>query len=655
MDINLGPQSGPEAYKVAQQKVADYNEKHNRELAKIDITETGDVIVAICDDFCRRVHETVPQAGDIVLVDATSNLDRHDTKLFHLICPTPVGGLPLGTLIVSREDEDTLDSALALYESILPEKAFFGRGIKVGPKIFMTDDATAERNALLKKWPDATLLLCVFHLLQAFWRWLWESKHKIEKEDRPLIFIAFREVLYATTEIEFKKKEKALLRHKSVRKYQNLAKHLKEDILPRKDEWSLITRFKNSYSTNNVNTTNYAEVSFRITKENQFGRVKAYSFAELLEIVLDDSEYYAKRCIDIGNNRTSQFYNQKSRYLPKNTSIDASKISKLGNGVPNSFLVPSEFEDGKFYEVNMDLRVCECRQGMLRGPCKHKQIVAANFEIATPDVIPSSDSMTDCKLRAFYHFVGTGVHKDINWYRPLTCADEMEAPTDGFNNCDIFNFMRVAQDETVAESHDDEDEYFVPEDEVQHSEEVDTEDEQSDDDDFRPDYMAYDSDGEMITEEPSVENLSVEQILEYFELNLQKFSENVKSRLLNEFDYYRKPVARFSKQLDTLQKSTPGMFSKALYGFCDDVNFSAKKGQKTGRYIGINNTHKARRVYKIRGSGSAPKGRPSKSTRPREKSDEPTSTILPSKVRKTKHPHSLSNAVAAIRVAEKKH
>ena len=47
----------------------------------------------------------MPQSGDIVLVDATSNLDRHDTKLFHF-CPTPVGGLPLGTVSTTKEDEE---------------------------------------------------------------------------------------------------------------------------------------------------------------------------------------------------------------------------------------------------------------------------------------------------------------------------------------------------------------------------------------------------------------------------------------------------------------------------------------------------------------------------------------------------------------------
>ena len=77
----------------------EYNEWHGMELAKMSQTENGETIVAICDSFFCRVHENLPQAGDIVLVDSTSNLDRHDTKLFHIICPSPAGGMPLGNIM----------------------------------------------------------------------------------------------------------------------------------------------------------------------------------------------------------------------------------------------------------------------------------------------------------------------------------------------------------------------------------------------------------------------------------------------------------------------------------------------------------------------------------------------------------------------------
>ena len=125
-------------------------------------------------------------------------------------------------------------------------------------------------------------------------------------------------------------RQRKLFSNQTVTRCKNLLDHLTNNIFPWKEDWSQVTGFKNIYSTNN------AEISFVITKENQYDRVKEYSFAELLDIVSDNSVHYVHGCIDIGNNRTSQFQNQKSRYLPKKCSIDVSKISVIENNMPNS-------------------------------------------------------------------------------------------------------------------------------------------------------------------------------------------------------------------------------------------------------------------------------------------------------------------------------
>ena len=91
-------------------------------------------------------------------------------------------------------------------------------------------------------------------------------------------------------------------------------------------------------------------------------------FTDLLDIVLDDSEYYVQRCIDIGNNRICKLVNQKSRYLYTKTNIDISRIEDLGD---YTYRVPSEQEKNLFYFVDMSIGLCECPIGLLKGPCKH--------------------------------------------------------------------------------------------------------------------------------------------------------------------------------------------------------------------------------------------------------------------------------------------
>ena len=97
----------------------------------------------------KNIPKVLPQSGDVVLVDATSNLDRQDTKFHRFLVPSPAGGLPIGYMITSGESEELLTEAMeAFRDKVLPSHAFFKRGAKRGPMLFITDDADAEINAL---------------------------------------------------------------------------------------------------------------------------------------------------------------------------------------------------------------------------------------------------------------------------------------------------------------------------------------------------------------------------------------------------------------------------------------------------------------------------------------------------------------------------
>ena len=625
IENKFGSINGVDAYQRAVDKIKQYNDRHGLKVAKIAQTEKGETIVATCDPFCRRIHENLPQAGDIVLVDATSNLDRQDTKLFHIICPSPAGGMPLGNIIVSREDEPTVSAGFELYQSLLPAGAFFGRGAATGPKIAMTDDSQVEQSSLSKIWPNVTLLLCVFHLLQALWRWEWNSDRKIDKHDRPTLFNLFKNLLYAKTDSEYVDAKNNLFGDPTVDKYPQFVKHLNEDILPRKDEWAMCVRSQRKLYTHNVNTTNYVEISFRITKDNQFNRVKAYNLPDLLEIVLDDSAYYVQRCIDIGNNRVSQIKNQRSRYRLKKCNIDRSKIVSLDNGVPNSYLVPSERIEGKMYEVNMDLGVCQCEIGKLRGPCKHKQIVADHFKIACSDLLPENDP----KVRAFYHFLATGIHQNSNWYRSLN--QEVATNGDNFNNPDLFGFMREhdSTNEIPPLEGDENDEQLVSDDVIDDSIDMDV--------------------------EPGLSN-DTEKMKQDFKDAVLEFRQEVLDRVNEDPDTYSKCIKSFTKQLKMMSSMNHSRFQKCLFSLVDAKSMPVKKGRrKIARNIPVQKTSKSRRLYKIRGSQGAPKGRPTGDI-VKSKNTETVYHCLPKqKGRKRKNPHSISASVSANRAAEKKH
>ena len=174
VEDKMGIFNGVQAYERLKSFCREFDEKNQlieklpegEKYAAIKQTEGGETVVVILDRFMRRVHAMIPQSGDMMIVDATSNLDRSDTKLFHLMCPSAIGGLPLGTLIVTKEDESTIRVALETLKENLPEDAFYGRGRNLGPHLAMTDDCLAERNALRTVWPAMIALLCHFHILQ---------------------------------------------------------------------------------------------------------------------------------------------------------------------------------------------------------------------------------------------------------------------------------------------------------------------------------------------------------------------------------------------------------------------------------------------------------------------------------------------------------
>ena len=153
-----------------------------------------------------RVHET-RQAGEMAFMDSSGSLDRYNNPVFFMCTHHPCGALPLGVWVTSSQSQPCLENCLEKLKFILPSHAFGGKGPQKGPDIFMTDDDTGQRQALRVHWQQATLLLCIFHFLQATWRWLLDSKHSILKDDRQHLMSIMQDLVFAKTQQEFEEIE----------------------------------------------------------------------------------------------------------------------------------------------------------------------------------------------------------------------------------------------------------------------------------------------------------------------------------------------------------------------------------------------------------------------------------------------------------------
>ena len=106
----------------------------------------------------------------LVLMDATYKTCKLALPLFFLVMKTNVGYSLIAEFIIQHEDTTWITEAL----HILKER-WNKEGIKVGN--FMIDCQQLEENAIHGVFPESCVYLCGFHRLQAWLRWLMNTKN----------------------------------------------------------------------------------------------------------------------------------------------------------------------------------------------------------------------------------------------------------------------------------------------------------------------------------------------------------------------------------------------------------------------------------------------------------------------------------------------
>ena len=206
-----GSEGGISMFDRLEREVEAYNSTYNDDGGKAviqrfigksgDLNEEQPFVLAICSPIMNRAHKYIRQSSELVFMDATSSLDRFSCPTYIISTGSAAGAVPLGVFVLSNETTSTITKGLNLLKSVLPSHAFFNKGCEIGPDLFITDELASQREALRIVWPNARLLLCLFHYLQRWWKWLWEGKQGIDKDDRKDIMQFVRKLVY-TKEIK---------------------------------------------------------------------------------------------------------------------------------------------------------------------------------------------------------------------------------------------------------------------------------------------------------------------------------------------------------------------------------------------------------------------------------------------------------------------
>ena len=170
-----------------------------------------------------RVHEHVTQAGELMFVDSSASLDDFNNPMFILSTSSAAGGLPLGVVITSGESSNIIFDAMTALQSLFPKSSF---GVKMYADNILTDDSSPEREGVKRTWPSTKLFLCVFHFLQSMWRWLWNSKNGINKEDKQYLMGCVRQLVYAENTDKLDTTYQNFKKDAVIRKHEKFMKHL---------------------------------------------------------------------------------------------------------------------------------------------------------------------------------------------------------------------------------------------------------------------------------------------------------------------------------------------------------------------------------------------------------------------------------------------
>ncbi len=327
------------------------------------------LIITACTPLMSRVHKNIQQAREMIFCDSTSCLEKYNCSLFVFSTSSPCGGRPLGVAITSDEKERTIKKALQLLLKVLPEGSFYGS--KNGPKVVMTDDSNTEKAAISQTWPNAHLLLCVFHFLQSNWTWLHEGKNKIKNEHRAILIGKVKELVYSKTETNLIDAYSAFFKNDIVAMYPHFQSHIKSHWL-RRLQWAIC--YRSNIITRGNNTNNISEAGIKIVRELVFGRIKAYNLIQMFQFVTEGFETYMKRkLLSIAHNRFNNFISTKYKGLLAD-KIDKSSITVL-NYTNKMFLVNSSRDSKVTYRVDMEIGTCSCDIDKNGTPCSHQAAV----------------------------------------------------------------------------------------------------------------------------------------------------------------------------------------------------------------------------------------------------------------------------------------
>lgn len=339
----------------------------------------SEFFVVIMTDLSERVH-LLESTGQLVFFHKLGIIvDVHKKcKVYLMMTNSAVGGLPLGFFILGSDSERLMIEALLAYRELLPNDAFGGRGA-LGPQIFITDNCKSNCNALGIAFPNSTLLLSIFDLLESTWRWLWNNNHSIVRQDKWELFKNVYSLVRCESASDLEQCFQSCVSKEMAKKYPTYVYFLKK-LYESSQDWAL--SFHECFEAKGIGGP-IVDVNFNVLKDKVFFKVRLYAIDRLLDFLVNNlNKYYQRKIIYIMNDQYEEFL-EATYNGPKTSDLKVTEINDSLFNVASS-------EEKVLHKVVYFLGRCECPIGSVGGPCKHQHAVALQQNKESPNCFPGS-------------------------------------------------------------------------------------------------------------------------------------------------------------------------------------------------------------------------------------------------------------------------
>ncbi|XP_067929247.1 uncharacterized protein [Watersipora subatra] len=347
-------------------------------------TDTGEKLML--------VHQTRDQqqllykyGNEICLLDATHKTTRYGIPLFFIVVKANVNYQIIASFVVLEETEEAIKEAIAVVKS-------WNQSWQ--PKSWMVDCCAAEISAVSTTFPDSTILVCDFHRLQAWNRWLVKGTNNINKDVQKNLKKLLGEVAKSQTEEIYLQNMTELQGSKEWMDHKNVQAYFNQTWFSNGMHKRWVKCFRLTRELRAVNTNNGIEAINRAAKVEIAAGARAQTLTAMMVKLMRWLAAHHKKYVD-KNIRFSSMSRRYAKDIPAalhNRPHDFVKhvIKRLESARE---LLCSNSPEQYIVDAKSSMPSCSCEDFSRHSfPCKH--IIRHWFDEDGQLCIPSNLTVT---------------------------------------------------------------------------------------------------------------------------------------------------------------------------------------------------------------------------------------------------------------------